>query len=225
MFKSIKTGVVALILISTAIIAKAQKNITEGTAVFGLEYALTSEQEPMAAMLPSETKVKFNNNVVKIELQQGPATITVFSNVAELTSLVLIDVPVAQLQYAVKGTKADYEKEKAASPKFSDFKATGEKKVIATYNAEKYTYKDDKGGNYELWVTKDIQLPAGLFGHEFIEVAGTPVKFTNFKNGVKSTSTLKSIVAEKQGPFTLDVPKGYEVKTMQEIMEMQGKGE
>lgn len=225
MLKSIKTGVLAVVLVSTAIFAHAQKKITEGTAVFGLEYSLTPEQEPMAAMFPSETKVKFNNNMAKIELQQGPATITVFSNVTELTSLVLIDVPVAQLQYAVKGTKEDYEKEKAANPKFSDFKATGEKKVIATYNAEKYSYKDDKGGNYELWVTKDIELPVGLFGHDFMEVAGTPVKFTSFKNGVKSTSTLKSIVSEKQGPFTLDVPKGYEVKTMQEIMQMQGGGQ
>ena len=29
----------------------------------------------------------------------------------------------------------------------------------------------------------------------------------------------------KTGPFSLDVPSGYEVKTMEEIMAMQGGGE
>ncbi|MBB2148726.1 hypothetical protein [Pedobacter gandavensis] len=225
MLKSIKTGVLAAILVSTAIFAHAQKKITEGTVTFGVEYSLTPEQEPMAAMLPTESKIKFNGNISRMEMQQGPATITVFANVADLTSLVLIDVPVAQMQFAVKGTKADYDKEKANDPKFSEFKATGEKKKILDYNAEKYTYKDDKGGTYELWATTDIELPAGLVGRDFKDIKGTPIKFTTFNRGVKSTATLKSLVEEKAGPFTLDVPKGYEVKTMEEIMAMQGGGQ
>ncbi|MBC8986950.1 hypothetical protein H9X96_14335 [Pedobacter sp. N36a] len=225
MLKSIKTGVLAAILVSSAIFANAQKKITEGTLTFGMEYALTPEQEPMASMLPTESKIKFNGNISRMEMQQGPATITVLANVVDLNSLVLIDVPVAQMQFAVKGTKSDYEKEKENNPKFSDFKATGEKKMILNYNTEKYTYKDDKGNSYELWSTNDIELPAGLVGRDFIGVKGTPVKFTSFNRGVKSTATLKSLVEEKTGPFNLDVPKGYEVKTMEEILQMQGGGQ
>lgn len=225
MLKSIKTGVLAAILVSSAIFANAQKKITEGTVTFGVEYSLTPEQEPMAAMLPTESKIKFNGNISRMEMQQGPATITVLANLADLNSLVLIDVPVAQMQFAVKGTKEDYEKEKANDPKFSDFKATGEKKMILNYNAEKYTYKDDKGGTYELWATNEIELPAGLVGRDFKDIKGTPIKFTTFNRGVKSTATLKSLVEEKTGPFSLEVPKGYEVKTMEEIMQMQGGGQ
>lgn len=225
MLKSIKTGVLAAILVSSAIFANAQKKITEGTVTFAVEYALTPEQEPMAAMLPAESKIKFNGNMSKMEMQQGPATITVLANIADLNSLVLIDVPVAQMQFAVKGTKADYDKQKESDPKFSDFKATGEKSKILTYNTEKYTYKDDKGNNYELWATNDIELPAGLVGRDFKDIKGTPVKFTTFNRGVKSTATIKSLVEEKTGPFSLDVPKGYEIKTMEEIMQMQGGGQ
>jgi len=224
MLKSIKTSVLAAVLVGTAIMAHAQKNITEGTLNFGIEYQLTEEQQPMAAMLPAETKIKFNGTLSKFEMQQGPATITVVSNVADMNSLVLIDVPVAQLQYAVKNTKEDYEKNNAMNPKFSDFKATGEKQTIGTYKTEKYTYKDDKGASYELWATNDITLPAGLMGPEFKDVKGTPVKFTAFRNGVKSISTLKSVIEEKTGPLSLDVPSGYEVKTMEEIMQMQQGG-
>jgi len=220
-----KTGVLAAILISTAFIANAQKKVNEGVVTYKMEYALTPEQAPMEAQLPTESKVKFNGQMSKIELEQGPATITVLRDAATNNGLLLIDVPVAQMQFAVKQGKAEYEKAQATAPKFSDFKATGEKQVIATYNAEKYTYKDDKGGTYELWATNDIELPAGFSGEEFKGVKGTLVKFTRFQNGVKSTLTVKDVKEEKAGPFTLDVPSGYEVKTMEEIMAMQGGGE
>ncbi len=225
MFKSLKTGVLAAILISTAIVAHAQKKITEGTAAYKMEYALTPEQEPMAANLPQESKVKFSGNISKIEIEQGPATITILSDFATNTGLVLIDVPVAQMQFAVKQGKAEYEKARATAPKFSDFKATGEKQTIGTYNTEKYTYKDDKGNTYELWATKDIELPTGFSGEDFKDVKGSLVKYTTFQNGVKTILTLKGVTEEKTGPFNLDVPKGYEVKTMEEIMAMQGGGE
>jgi len=226
MFKSMKTGVLAAILISTAIYAHAQKKITEGSVTYKADYTLTPEQEPAAAMLPTEQKIKFNGNMIKMEMEQGPATITVLGDIVSNAGLILIDVPVAQMQFAVKRTKADYDKEKAAMPKFSDFKATGEKKVIATYNAEKYTYKDDKGGTYELWATTDVELPTGFNGEDFKDVKGSLVKFTHFiQGGVKQTLTVKEIKEEKNGPYKLDVPSGYEVKTMEEIMAMQGGGE
>lgn len=225
MFKSVKTGVLAAILISTALIANAQKKITEGTVTYSLEYSPTLEQESMVSMLPTEQKVKFNGNVINMVMEQGPATITVFSDIATQLGLVLIDVPVAQMQFAVKQTKADYDKQRATAPKFSEFKATGEKKMIGAYNTEKYTYKDDKGATYELWATTDIELPAGFAGEDFKGIKGTLVKFTSFSQGMKQTLTVKDIKEEKTGPFTLDVPKGYEVKTMEEIMAMQGGGE
>ncbi len=224
MFKSMKTGILAAILISTAVYAQAQKKITEGTVTYKVEYAPTAEQEAMVGMLPTEQKVKFNGNVIRMEMEQGPATITVLHDLISNLGLVLIDVPVAQMQFAVKQSKEDYEKTKSTAPKFSEFKATGEKKMFGTYNAEKYTYKDDKGGTYELWTTTDVELPAGFAGEDFKGVKGSLVKYTHFQQGIKQTLTVKEIKEEKSGPYTLDVPKGYEVKTMEEIMAMQGGG-
>lgn len=220
-----KTGVLALILISSAIYANAQKKMAQGTVVYSLEYSPTTEQEAMVAQMPTEQKVAFNGNLSKIVIEQGPATITVLQDRVAENGLLLVDVPVAQMQIAVKQTKADIDKAKASSPKFSDFKATGEKKMIGTYNTEKYTYKDDKGATYELWATQDIELPENFSGDEFKGVKGTLVKFTRFQQNLKTTLTLKSATEDKQGPFSLDVPSGYEVKTMEELMAMSGGGE
>ncbi|HKG06528.1 MAG TPA: hypothetical protein VKB19_08735, partial [Pedobacter sp.] len=93
------------------------------------------------------------------------------------------------------------------------------------YNAEKYTYKDDKGAAYELWASTDIELPEGYKEDDFKDVKGTLVKFTMFQNGVKSTLTLKGIKEEKITPLSLEVPGGYEVKTMAELKAMQGGGQ
>lgn len=225
MFKSVKTGFLATILLGSAIIANAQKKISQGTVTYGVEYSLPAEQAAMASQLPKEQKVKFNGNVMRIDMQQGPATIGVVQDFVEKTGLMLIDVPMAQMQYAVKMSKEDVAKAEEAAPKLSDFKATGEKQKVGNYNAEKYSYKDDKGGTYELWATTDIELPSGFAGQQFKDIKGALVKYTTFQNGMKVTLTIKNVSEDKVGPFSLEVPSGYELKTMQEIMAMQGGGE
>ncbi|WP_158798069.1 hypothetical protein [Pedobacter sp. L105] len=222
MLKSIKTSVIAAILISTAVIAHAQKKVNEGVLTYGLTYELTPEQQSMASQLPAETKFKFNNNLFKIEMEQGPAKITIISDGIARTSLVLVDVPIAQKQFAVKSSKEETEQMMGARPVLSDFKATGEKLKIGNYNTEKYTYKDDKGASFELWATNDIQLPEGIVGSEFKALNATPVKFTRAQNGVKAVVTIKDLTDEKVGALSLDVPSGYEVTTMEALKAMGG---
>jgi hypothetical protein len=202
----------------------AQKKITEGTAVFTVKYTLPAEMAQMEGILPTEAKLKFKNTLVKSNMEQGPALITVIADKSTETGLLLLDVPIAQMQYAVKMTKADMDESKKGAPAFSDFTATGEKKIIATYNAEKYTHKDDKGATYELWVTQDIELPDGMKEDDFKTIKGTPVMYTSFRNGIQSTLTLKSLKQEAVGDLSLTVPSGYQLKTMEELKAMQGGG-
>lgn len=225
MFKSIKTSVIAVILVSSAIYAQAQKKITEGIANYDVAYDLPAEQAAMASMLPKQQSIKFSGNILRIDMEQGPATIGILQNFVDKQGLMLIDVPVAQIQYAVKMSKEEIEKAEATTPKFSEFKATGEKQKVGDYNAEKYTYKDDKGTTYELWATKDVELPKGFSGQQFTSIDGTLVKYTTFQNGAKMTLTLKSIDDKKVGTLNLEVPSGYELKTMADIMAMQGGGQ
>lgn len=223
MFKSIKTGVVALILISTALIVKAQKVVNQGTLVYGIEYSLTDEQKKSidVSMLPSESKVQFNANISKVEVDMGMAMLKVLTDGSTRNGLILVDVPIAQKQYAAKMSKADGEKQ-MGNRTFSDFVATGEKQVIAGFNAEKYSYKDNTGSTLEVWMSNDIKLSPGAVPPGFDAVKGTPLKFTNIQDGYKTVLTLKSLKEDKVGPFSLDIPKGYEEKTMAELQAMRG---
>ncbi|MBB6502121.1 DUF4412 domain-containing protein [Pedobacter cryoconitis] len=223
MLKSIKTSVLAVILISTAVIAHAQKKVNEGTLTYGITYELTPDQQSMASQLPAETKFKFSGDIFKIEIQQGPAKITIFSDGINKNGLVLVDIPPMQKQYAVKTTKEETEQTMGKTPVLSDFKATGEKQKIGNYNTEKYTYKDDKGTPYELWATTEIQLPLGIIGAEFKDVKGTPIKFTRIQNNVKAIVTIKDLTEDKVGPVSLEVPANYEVTTMEALRAMGGQ--
>jgi hypothetical protein len=226
MFKSIKTSVIALLLVGTAVIANAQKKMDQGTVVYGITYELTPEQKTMVdpSVLPTESAVDFNGNFASIKIESGPALVNIITDKSTKTGLILVDVPVAQKQFATKMSAEEMAAQRGAT-KYSNFKATGEKQTIAGYNSEKYTYTDEKGGKFELWATKDIQLAPGATYTEFDEIKATPVKFAMVNNGVKTSYIVKSIKESKVGPFTLTVPTGYEVKTMAEMQAMQGGGQ
>ena len=226
MFKSMKTGVLALLLLSTAALAQAQKTIDQGTVTYGLAYDLSPEQKSTfdASTLPTESTVEFNGNLASIKMDLGAALVKVISDANTKTALLLIDVPMAQKQFATRMSAEEVAKQRG-STKYSNFKATGEKKTIAGYKAEKYTYNDDKGGNLELWLTKDVKLAKGAEYEEFAALNGTPLIFTLYTNGLKSVYNLKSIQENKVGPFSMEIPKGYEEKTMAEMAAMQGGGE
>ncbi|TDQ11144.1 DUF4412 domain-containing protein [Pedobacter metabolipauper] len=226
MFKSIKTSVVALILIGTAVIAKAQKVIEQGTITYGIEYVLTEDQKKAidVSVLPSESKVQFNGTISKVEIDMGMAMVKVITDAAAKNALLLIDVPMMQKQFATKMNKADLEKQ-SGNMKLVDLKASGEKQTIAGYQTEKYTYKDNNGTAYEIWVSTDLKFSPGAIPPEFAELKGTPVKYTAINEGIKTVLTLKSVKEEKVGPFTLEVPKGYELKTMAEMEAMRNGGE
>ncbi|MHA4895537.1 DUF4412 domain-containing protein [Pedobacter sp. PWIIR3] len=226
MFKSIKTSVIAIILIGTAVIAKAQKVIDQGTLTYQIDYMLTDEQKKVIdpSVLPSESKVRFNGNISKVEIDMGAAMIKVFTDAATSNAIVLVDVPIMQKQYAAKMTKEDLAKQ-AGNLTFGDFKPTGEKQKIAGYEAEKYNYTDNTGAAYEVWITPALKLSSGAVLPTFSKLNGTPVKYTINQNGIKNTLTLKSIKEEKVGPFSLEVPKGYEVTTMEALNAMRGGGQ
>lgn len=226
MFKSIKTSVFALILIGTAVIAKAQKSVDQGTLTYKIDYLLTDEQMKAIdpSVLPSESKVKFNGNLSKVEINMGAAMVNVLTDASTSSALVLVDIPIMQKQYAVKMTEEELAKQ-SGNLSYNDFAATGEKEKIAGYDAEKYTYKDNNGIGYEVWIAPALKLATGAVLPQFSKLNGFPVKYMVTRNGIKNSLTLKNLKEEKVGPFSMEIPKGYEMTTMEALSAMRGGGQ
>ena len=219
----ILSKITLLTLLGTCIfsISKAQKIITEGTLTYDIVYDLTDDQKKTidAENLPSISKVKFNGNLSKIEIDMGVAVLKMIVDGPGRAAILLVDVPIFQKQYATKLSKEDLDKQ-GGNLTFSDFKASGEKSEIAGYAAEKYTYTDNNKQAYEVWLAPDLKLAPGAILPEFAGLNGSPVKYISLQYGIKTVLTLKSVKEEKTGPFTLTIPSGYEVKSSGEMDEM-----
>jgi hypothetical protein len=204
-----------------ALPSKAQKVIDQGTLTYNISYDLNENQKKTIDVekLPSISKVKFNGNLSKVEIDMGIASLKMIVDGPGRAAVLLVDAPLFQKQYATKFAKEDLEKQ-GGNLSFKNFKATSEKMQIAGYDAEKYSYQDNNGENYEVWVAPGLKVSAGAISPEFASLKGTPVKYVSIQYGIKNILTLKSLKEEKTGPFSLVVPSGYELKTVQEMDEM-----
>jgi len=209
------------IIITGTLYVKAQKVITQGTLTYNIAYDLTDDQKKTidSEKLPSISKVKFNGNLSKMEIDMGIASLKMTVDGPGRTALLLVDAPLFQKQYATKFTKEDIEKQ-GGNLTFKDFKATGERIQIAGFEAEKYTYQDNNDQKYEVWIAPGLKLSPGAILPEFATLKGTPVKYVSMQYGIKNILTLKSVTEEETGPFSLAVPSGYEIKTVQQMDEM-----
>jgi hypothetical protein len=200
---------------------KAQKPIEEGTLTYTISYELNDSQKQNidTEKLPSVTKIKFHGNLSKVEIDMGVASMKMITDGQARSAVLLVDAPLFQKQYATTFSKEDLEKQ-GGNLSFKNFKATGEKKDIGGYHAEKYSYQDNNDANYEVWIAPDLKVSPGAILPEFAELKGTPVKYVSIQYGIKNILTLASIKEEKTGPFSLDIPSGYEIKTVKEMDDM-----
>ena len=215
--------ILLVLLVSTGLcsISKAQKTINEGTLTYDISYELTEDQKKTidAENLPSLSKVKFNGNLSKVEIDMGLAVLKMIVDGQDRAAVLLVDVPMFKKQYASKFSKEDLEKQ-GGNLVFTNFKSTGDKVTIAGYPAEKYAYQDNNGQKYEVWITPGLKLAPGAIPFEFSGLKGTPVKYVSIQYGIRTVLTLKSLKEEKSGPFTLTIPSEYEVKSTAEMDEM-----
>ena len=121
----------------------------------------------------------------------GPATIKILSNAAKHDYLaVLVDVPVASMKKAAVATPDEIDQAKNALPKFT-FAPTTETKQISGFNCKKVVATDTKDGKtYDVWVTKDIVVPASTSSDLYAGVGGVPIQYTSFQQGRNKASTI-----------------------------------
>lgn len=215
MLYSLKTSIISLIMLTFTFVAYAQKKYDSGLMVLETQ----TDQTPK-----SDVKLSFTGDLTQLDIEQGPVIIKVVNSHNDKKTLVLVDIPMMQKQYATIIGKEDTEKAEAMMPKYTDFVATGEKETIAGFNAEKYTFKDQDGTQHELWATKDIQVDVPMGNGIFRALDAFPVKFEAPSNGVMTKFLLKSIKEDKNIKISMDIPSGYEVLTMEEFIQLQQMG-
>lgn len=208
MITTIKKSFLTLFLSASFFGAFAQKSIREGVATYRVENSQGI----------NDTKVYFKENISRVDVESGPATVKVYTDVENHLGMIVIDVDEAEQYLAAKISKEELQAQRVNSPVYSDFVATTDTQMIGSYNSTRYTFKDNKGGSHELWATKDISLPKNALTRLF-NVEGTVVKFKTSDN----TTLLTGVNEESTDEMSVTkVPSGYTELTLKELMEMGG---
>lgn len=225
MLKSIKISGFALLLLSAALNAAAQKKITQGTITYTVTHNLTEAQKAKTdiAKLPLEWEAKFNDSLSSTKIKRGSVIFDIISNHRDKTRFFLIDMVLLGRQYGVKQSKEEVSKLENKPSENIEFKETKETQIIAGYQAHKYLYTDNKGVNREVWATKEVVLPSFGIDKTFQGLNAVPLKYTVLQTGIETTRTLKSIV-ESNVNIPTSIPDEYELTTMEEITKMNSKG-
>ncbi|MGV8880170.1 MAG: DUF4412 domain-containing protein [Sphingobacteriaceae bacterium] len=219
---TIKKFTLGLALAAIAFGTKAQKKITEGSAVYTVSYELPADKQQYAAIMPKEIKCYFRGDSSATLINQGSAKIKSILNFKAKFQSLMIDVPQVDKKIVVVLTPADQKKLSDKEPDFSGAPTT-DTETIAGYKCTKVNVKDSKSGtSYEMWVTKDLDFTANAMTKLLSKIGGVPVKFVTYNNGVKINAQLKEVKEEVVPPGFFTVTKDYEPISMDLLMQAFG---
>ncbi|MEO8148183.1 MAG: DUF4412 domain-containing protein [Bacteroidia bacterium] len=202
---------------STAL--KAQDKISEGKAVFTLEFPTEGMDEQYKAMMPTESTIYFKGSKSRSETTMAMMNMVSITDSKEKTMITLMD-----MMGKKTAMKTDLDKA-VGKAKTDDYKieTTTETMKIAGYECTKVIATNKDGDKVELWVTKDIQAQnSGSILFKGLE--GFPMKYEvavpNMEGKMKMEC--KSITAEKVSDDKFTIPEGYEIKTQEELKKEYG---
>jgi hypothetical protein len=203
-----------IVLTATTITASAQKMITNGTIT------LSTEARGQAV----DAKDYFTPDSSMLAFTTGPATIKILRDTKDKSFAILVDVPVASIKKAAILTPAEIEQQMDGNPTFK-FTPGTETKKIGVFNCKKVVATDTKTSKtYDVWITNDIALPAGVMATYYKEVGGVPIQYTSFAQGQSATVTISNIVEGKAPAGTFAISKDFDKISYDDLKSMGGGG-
>ncbi|MBK9046485.1 MAG: DUF4412 domain-containing protein [Bacteroidetes bacterium] len=205
----------------------AQKVISEGKLVYEITFPDMELDSKMAAMLPTESVVYFNEKFSRTESSMGMGmssaaivdkktghTTTLMDMMGTKSAIVTTDEMLADAK-----KKSELEKVQVT--------VTDEVKEIAGYTCKKAILNDGSGTSFEVYFTDKISSYAQM-STEWKDLNGCPLEFSIDQAGMKMRLVAKSVTAEKVSEDLFKIPADYKIMSQEEMMKMfcgESKGE
>lgn len=200
----------------------AQKTIREGKLVYEITYPDMELDANMAAMLPVESVVYFNEDFSRTETAMGmgmSSASIVNSKTGGVTTLMDMMGTKSAIVMTEEQVKDARKKSEMSGVKVE---VTNETKEIAGYLCKKAILKDDKSQtSFEVYFTDKINSYAQM-SSEWKDLKGCPMQFTVEQGGMKFQMIAKSVSAEAVAADLFKIPSDYKIVTQEEMMKMLG---
>ncbi len=200
-------------LTATALSASAQKSYTQGTI------SITTNVNGADV----QVKAYFTADSAATTFESGPAKIKVLKTNKDTYFAIVVDVSQFNVKKAAIESPAEIEEMTSQFPKFT-FAPSTETKQISGFNCKKVVATDAKGTKYDVWVTNDITLPAGVMPAYYASAGGVPIQYTSFAQGQSTIATVTGITDVKAPAGTFAIASDFDKITMDELKAMSGGG-
>lgn len=197
--------------LSTSLI-KAQVKISEGVAVFSLEFPSEGIEEQYRAMLPTESKIYFKGDKSRTEMEMSIMTMVSITDAKTKTFILLMD-----MMGKKTAVKTDLSKSNDDDNDYK-IKVTDETKTIAGFKCYKAIVTDDEDSKFDVWFTKEVQGSTSD-NMRFKGIEGFLMSYETTVPNMEGNMKMecKSVKAEKVSDDKFTIPEGYELKTQEEL--------
>ena len=210
-----KKALIFTFLIFLSLVSWNKENF-EGEITYKISYKnLPEEMGMMKAMLPKKTRIIIKDEWSKISQNMGIMGKTqIINNSKTKKTIMLMNVLGKKIAMEMEDTNSH-------KPSASIFKVIKENtvKIIAGYKCKKVTITDTSENKIILWTTNE--LPAYQNQNlPDVEIGGFPMEYSMEQNDMRIRMTASKVKAKKIDDKEFKIPKGYEMKTPEEMGEL-----
>ena len=197
--------------------------ITQGTIIYEVTDIKADHLNPLTKMMVSDSKitVRFQGNHILTEMKMPLMKNTTILDGKTHQGLTLIEKFMDKI--AVPMDEEDLAKQRAERGEISSVSVKTEKKIIQGFICRRAIIKTSQGAEVEMFFTEDIQPPAKNSRFQFTGIDGFPLEMDMYRDGRKLRLVAVSVETNSVKPqlFSLEIPKGFEVKTFAYLQELR----
>lgn len=223
-----RKSLLTLVFIIAGVASWAQ--MKEGSVKYDMEFTSNDPEMSMAIMMMSGSTMNmfFKDDASRVEVAMGSMmNMVTVSDENSKKAMILMSIPMMSMN---QGTIASLEEMEAlnkddnSGPEIQLVK--GKKKILG-YKCKKAITIDESGNEATFWYTDKIVVNTKGQSYLNDKVPGLPLEYEINQNGMivkmKAKEINTSLTSEEVGTmFKLEIPEGYEEKTLEEMMSMGG---
>lgn len=202
----------------------------EGSVQYDMEFNSNDPEMAMAIMMMtgSTMKMYFKEDASRVEVAMGSMmNMVTVSDEKEKKAMLLMSIPMMSMNQGTIATLEEMEGLKSDETKTPEIQLVKGKKKILGYKCKKAITVDESGNEAIFWYTDKIVVNTKGQSYLNEKVPGLPLEYEINQNGMVVKMTAKEVSEslsneEKGSLFTLAIPEGYDVKTLEEMMSMGG---
>lgn len=221
-----RKSIITLVFMLAGIASWAQ--MKEGSIKYDMAFSSDDPEMSMAIMMMSGSTMNmfFKEEASRVEIAMGSMmNMVTVSDEKDKKAMLLMSIPMMSMNQGTIATLEEMESLKSDETTLPEVQLVKGKKKILGYKCKKAITVDESGNEATFWYTDKIEVNKKGQSYMNDKVPGLPLEYEINQNGMIVKMTAKeiteSLTAEQTSTlFKLEIPEGYEVKTLEEMMSM-----